>query len=118
MTNVFRVISTPVLEPASARDSGFRVGVTATSVPAVTGKQDVTAKAGVQLGTPVDEGGGAGGGVSDDPGSPSDDSGSPSEGSGSPLAKTGADLVIPTAILGMLLVGLGIGSRRLGRATR
>ena len=104
LTNVFRVISTPVLEPTSARGSGFRVGATATSVPAVTGKQDVVAKAGVQLGTPVDEGGGTGGGVSDE--------------SGSPLAKTGADLVIPTAILGMLLVGLGIGARRLGRATR
>ena len=104
MINVFRVVSTPVLEPTSARGSGFRVGATATSVPAVTGKQDVVAKAGVQLGTPVEQGGGSGGGVSEE--------------SGSPLAKTGADLVIPTAILGMLLVGLGVGARRLGRATR
>jgi hypothetical protein len=104
LTNVFRVISTPVLEPTSARGSGFRVGAKATSVPAVTGQEDVTAKAGVQLGTPVDAGGGTGGGVSEE--------------SGSQLAKTGAELVVPTAILGMLLVGLGIGARRLGRATR
>jgi uncharacterized repeat protein (TIGR01451 family) len=104
LINVFRVVSTPVLEPTSARGSGFRVGAKATSVPAVTGEQDVTAKAGVQLGTPVDAGGGTGGGVSEE--------------SGSQLAKTGAELVVPTAILGMLLVGLGIGARRLGRATR
>ena len=104
LINVFRVVSTPVLEPTSARGSGFRVGATATSVPAVTGKQDVVAKAGVQLGTPVEQGGGSGGGVSEE--------------SGSPLANTGADLVIPTAILGMLLVGLGVGARRLGRVTR
>jgi len=34
---------------------------------------------------------------------------------GTKLVKTGADLVIPAALLGMILVGLGIGFRRLGR---
>ena len=101
LTNIFRVVSTPILAPTALSGSGV---VRTNAVPAVTGKQDISTSAGVETTTPFDEGGGSGGGVSDE--------------SGSPLAKTGADLVIPTAILGMLLVGLGIGARRLGRATR
>ena len=105
LTNEFRVISTPVDLGAdgSGGSSPFRVRTSAAAIPAVTGKQDVVSTAGVELGTPVDNGGGSGGGVTDT--------------SGSPLPKTGADLVIPTAILGMLLVGLGVGTRRLARRT-
>ncbi|MEI6693704.1 MAG: hypothetical protein WCL12_03110, partial [Actinomycetes bacterium] len=104
LTNEFRVISTPVVSPESSGGSSpFRVRTSAAAIPAVTGKQDVVSTAGVELGTPVDNGGGSGGGVTDT--------------SGSPLPKTGADLVIPTAILGMLLVGLGVGTRRLARRT-
>ncbi len=104
LTNEFRVISKPVLSSdSSGGSSPFRVRTSAAAVPAVTGKQDVVSTAGVELGTPVDNGGGAGGGVADT--------------AGSPLPRTGADLVIPTAILGMLLVGLGVGTRRLARRT-
>jgi len=101
LTNIFRVISTPILEPTALSGSGV---VRTNAVPAVTGKQDISTASGVETSTPFEEGGGSGGGVSEE--------------SGSPLANTGADLVLPTAILGMLLVGLGIGARRLGRATR
>jgi hypothetical protein len=51
-----------------------------------------------------------GGGGGEEPGTPD------TEVQGTKLAKTGADLVIPAALLGMVLVGLGIGFRRLGRA--
>jgi len=37
---------------------------------------------------------------------------------GTKLVKTGADLLIPAALLGMILVGLGFGARRLGRDPR
>jgi hypothetical protein len=103
LTNIFRVISTPILEPTALSGSGV---VRTNAVPAVTGKQDISTASGVETSTPFEEGGGSGSG------------GGVSEESGSSLAKTGAELVVPTAILGMLLVGLGIGARRLGRATR
>ncbi|HCK79306.1 MAG TPA: hypothetical protein DHW34_04750, partial [Actinobacteria bacterium] len=75
LTNIFRVISTPVLAPDSARKSGR---ISMASVPAATGNQDVQSSAGVRLGTPVNEGGGTGGAVDE-------------QTAASPLARTGAD---------------------------